>query len=137
MDIADLLIKHEDLRLKPYRDSVGKLTIGVGRNLDDRGLSKDECLYLMWNDIKIVSKELAVALPWLHNLDQVRQAVVIDMAFNLGVPKFLQFKNTIRWIELTQWDKAAEEMLNSNWAKQVGNRALELAEMMRSGEWPI
>ena len=134
MNITDLLIKHEGLRLKPYRDTVGKLTIGVGRNLDDMGITRGEALYLLGNDINRVRLELIKIIKWFLTLNAVRQNVLIDMVFNLGITRFKRFKKLIAAIEVQDWDRAAKEMLDSKWAKQVGRRATELARMMRDGD---
>ena len=132
--LKELLIRHEGLVKKPYKDTVGKLTIGVGRNLDDVGITKDEALYLLDNDIDRVEDELK-KFDWFNELDEVRQVAIIDMCFNLGLSRFLQFKKTIEALKDKDWGKAAEEMLNSKWAKQVGNRAVELSEMIKKGEF--
>jgi len=128
------LIRDEGLRLKPYRDTVGKLTIGIGRNLDDRGISRDEAMTLLQNDIDAHLREVKAALPWLVSLDEVRQRVLVNMAFNLGVPKLLEFRNTLQAIANGDWKKAAAGMRASLWAKQVGQRAERLARMMESGK---
>ena len=133
MNITDLLIKHEGLRLKPYRDTVGKLTIGVGRNLDDLGITRGEALYLLGNDINRVRLELIKIIGWFLTLGTVRQNVLIDMVFNLGITRFKRFKKLIAAIERQDWDRAADEMLDSKWARQVGRRATELAQMMKDG----
>ncbi len=134
MNITDLLIKHEGLRLKPYRDTVGKLTIGVGRNLEDMGITKGEALYLLGNDINRVRLELIKIIEWFLTLNAVRQNVLIDMVFNLGITRFKRFKKLIAAIEAQDWDRAAKEMLDSRWARQVGQRAVELAKMMEDGD---
>ena len=127
------LMRDEGVRLKPYQDSVGKLTIGVGRNLDDVGISQDEVANLLDNDIKRTMAELDKSLPWWRNLDEVRQRVLLNMAFNLGVAGLLGFKNTLAAIQNDKWGEAADGMLASKWAKQVGGRAQRLAVMMRTG----
>lgn len=132
--LRKMLVRHEALRLRPYRDSVGKLTIGVGRNLDDVGISEPEAMLLLSNDIGAAKTE-AQKLLWFGRLDSVRQDVIIDMIFNLGLPKFLLFKDTIQAIEMANWPEAAAHMLNSKWAAQVGKRADELAQMMLTGEY--
>lgn len=131
--LKQILIKHEGLRLKPYTDTVGKLTIGVGRNLDDRGISKDEALYMLENDIKIVEKEAREIFENFDQLDDVRQEVILNMLFNLGKAKFLSFKKFIQAVKERNFEKAADEMLNSKWARQVGKRAQELSFAMRNG----
>jgi len=133
-DLELLLIKHEGVRLKPYRDSLGVLTIGVGRNLTDVGLSAEEASYLFQNDIKTATVG-AETFAWFHQLNVPRQHVVINMIFNLGLYRFRLFKKTITYIERGRYSAAANHMLDSLWAKQVGNRAEELARMMRSGEY--
>lgn len=133
--LTDMLIQHEGLRLKPYRCTAGKLTIGVGRNLDDRGITPDEAMYLLANDIRDSRKELAGAFPWFSKLDSVRQAVLIDMCVNLGLPRLQGFRNTLALIGVGKYEAAAVEMLDSKWAQQVGNRARRLSGMMATGRW--
>lgn len=127
------LTRDEALRLKPYRCSAGKLTIGVGRNLDDVGISEGEAEILLRNDIDRACSGLDASLPWWRNLDPVRQRVMVNMAFNLGVAGLLGFRNTLKLIELGNYQDAAVAMMASKWAKQVGPRATRLALMMRDG----
>lgn len=127
---------HEGERLKPYRCTAGKLTIGVGRNLDDRGITSEESAMLLDNDIRLLEIELFRALPWASALDDVRQRVLLDMAFNLGLPGLLQFKRTLEAIRTGQYQQAATMMLDSLWARQVGQRAERLARMMATGATP-
>lgn len=135
MTLKELLIKHESKRLRPYKCPAGKLTIGVGRNLDDKGITEEEAMYLLDNDIKDIISSCRETFSWFAFLDNVRQAVVVSMIFNLGLGGFLGFKNTIAAIRKKDWNRAADNMLQSKWAEQVGNRALELAEMMRDGRF--
>ena len=128
-----LLITHEGLRLKPYRDTRGKLTIGVGRNLDDVGITEEEALYLLKNDIKRVLDFLKERLPYWNGLTETRKMALVDMCFNLGPGGFLSFKRMLAALERGDYEQAAREMLDSRWARQVGRRAEELAEMMREG----
>lgn len=125
---------HEGLELKPYKDTVGKITIGVGRNLTDRGISKEEAYYLLRNDVSITITDLDKNLSWWKTLDEVRQRVLADMCFNLGISKLLGFKNTLELIRKGDYESAASAMLNSLWAKQVKGRAIRLANMMRTGK---
>ena len=127
---------HEGERLQPYRCTAGKLTIGIGRNLDDRGITREESAMLLSNDIRLAETQLVRALPWVAQLDDVRQRVLLDMAFNLGVPGLLQFKRTLGAIEAGQYEKAAAMMLDSKWSKQVGTRAERLSRMMFTGQDP-
>lgn len=124
------LVKHEGLRLKPYRCTAGKLTIGYGRNLDDNGITKAEALTMLRNDIANVKAELE-RLGWWRRLDDTRQDVIANMAFNIGLTRLLTFKRMIAAIEDAEYTKAADEMMDSKWAAQVGSRAVELARKMK------
>lgn len=132
--LVEQLIRHEGIRLKPYQDSVGKTTIGVGRNLEDVGISKDEAMYLLDGDIDGVILELENCFPWYTDLNEVRQRVLADMLFNVGLNKLKSFRKTLRAIESGNYEEASKEMLDSLWARQVGVRAVRLSEMMRTGE---
>ncbi|SDV49062.1 glycoside hydrolase family protein [Chitinasiproducens palmae] len=131
------LKRDEGVRLKPYKDSLGKLSIGVGRNLDDVGLSSDEVAFLLTNDIARTETALDRHLPWWRTLDAVRQRVVVNMAFNMGADApgrgLLSFANTIAAIQRGDYSAAAMGMLDSKWASQVGSRAERLANLMRTG----
>jgi lysozyme len=127
---------HEGERLKPYRCTAGKLTIGIGRNLEDRGITAEESAYLLGNDIDHHWRELLRALPWVASLDSVRQRVLLDMAFNLGITGLLGFKNTLATIQAGNYQRGAEMMLQSKWAGQVGQRAVRLSRMMATGKEP-
>lgn len=131
-----LLKHHEGFRSKPYRDTVGKLTIGYGRNLDDVGISEEEGSYLLQNNIREAEAELRLHLAFWDSLDHVRRAVLTDMAVNMGINKLLSFKNTLRFVGAGWYESAAEGMLASKWATQVKGRAVRLAEMMRTGKEP-
>ena len=132
-----LLRLHEGVRAKPYRDSVGVLSIGVGRNLEGVGLRPDEITYLLRNDMACAEVEIARRWPWVSGLDAVRYAVVAELCFNLGPSKLAQFTRTLAAVERGDYGAAAEGMLASLWARQVGGRAVRLAEMMRTGAWPV
>lgn len=127
-----MLQRHEGLRLKPYKCTAGKVSIGYGRNLDDMGISEVEAMVLLRHDIERCYDELNV-FSWFADLDQVRQEALIDMLFNLGLPTFLEFKKTLKFVAEGKYSQAAEEMLRSKWADQVGDRAKELAYMMDTG----
>ncbi len=130
-----MLVRHEGLKNKPYRCTAGRLTIGVGRNLEDNGIRKVEAYFMLDNDIDEIRDSLEKKYNWFERLNAVRKAVVIDMAFNLGISRFGAFKKTIALIESGDFEEASKEMLRSKWAVQVGYRAKELSEMMRSGEY--
>jgi len=129
------LVRHEGLRLKPYRCTAGKMTIGIGRNLDDRGISQKEAYAMLERDIQDCEQWLIDEIPEVYNkLDEVRQSVLLNMCFNLGIKGLLGFKNTLAFIGAGDWERAANNMLASKWAKQVGMRAIELSELMRKGQ---
>lgn len=131
-DIRDQLILYEGLRLLPYRDTVGKLTIGVGRNLDDKGITRAEALMMLDTDIAECLVDLDT-FPWFRQLDHERQVVMVNMRFNLGPLGLREFKNTLAAIAAGDYATAAANMLQSKWAQQVGQRAVTLAATMRTG----
>lgn len=128
------LERHEGCALKPYVDTVGKLTIGFGRNLDDKGITRNEAMDLLRNDVLEVMDGLAAKVPCFYTLSSIRRRVLLDMGFNLGVAGLLKFKTTLAKIEAGDYDGAATAMLQSKWAKQVGQRARRLAEMLRTDQ---
>ena len=150
------LIKHEGLKLQVYKDTLGIDTIGIGRNLEDRGISQEElddldipnmdviyeygiteadAVYLAQNDVQIVEEELLRAHPCVDRLDSVRQLILMDMAFNMGVPRLCKFQKMWNAIHEGKYDVAAKEMLDSRWANQVKSRATKLANAMHNGEF--
>ncbi|PKN78198.1 MAG: lysozyme [Candidatus Cloacimonetes bacterium HGW-Cloacimonetes-1] len=132
--VKEQLLRHEGLKLKPYRCPAGKLTIGVGRNLEECGISQKEAFVLMENDILHCESELLGHIPIAYSgLNETRKSVLLNMCFNLGISGLLEFKNTLAFIGAGDFERAANNMLASRWAKQVGRRAIELSEMMRKG----
>lgn len=150
------LIEHEGMVLNVYKDTLGIDTIGIGRNLKDRGISKEEleymdipnmdviyehgiteadARYLALNDIAIVENELCSVHSCVEELDSVRQLILMDMAFNMGVPRLCKFKNMWNAIHNQNYEAASFEMMDSRWARQVGQRAKSLSEAMKSGEF--
>lgn len=129
--LKELLMKHEGVKLKMYYDSEGVPTIGVGRNLEDVGLTHDEAMYLLNNDLKRVMNECLHEFPWFADLTEPRQCVVASMVFNLGLAGFKKFKRMIAAIEKEDWTEAACQMIDSHWAAQVKSRAVDLAVMMK------
>ncbi|MAL97162.1 MAG: lysozyme [Alteromonadaceae bacterium] len=126
------LERHEGLRLHPYLDTVGKMTIGYGRNLDDNGISKAEAAMMLESDIQNVVADLEY-MPTYKSLNPIRQTVICNMAYNMGIPTLMTFRKMWAAIGVEKWDVAAAEMMNSRWARQVGQRAAELATLMSRG----
>jgi lysozyme len=135
IELKDQLIQHEGLRLHPYRCPAGKLTIGCGRNLEDRGISRDEAMLLLTNDIREAADDVVniIGMGVWDRLTDARQRVLVDMRFNLGPGGFRGFKRMIQAVRDQRWEDAANEMIDSNWARQVTSRANRLAAMMREG----
>lgn len=127
------LLRDEGLRLKVYVDTVGKRTIGVGRNLDDVGITNSEALLLLDHDIDRAEQACVSVFPWFGDLDPVRQRVLINMTFNLGIGSLQTFTHTLEAVKDGRYKTAALAMVNSKWAQQVGARAVRLASMMESG----
>ena len=125
---------HEGVRSKVYKDHLGIMTIAVGRNLEDRGLSEDEIDYLLANDIQIVENELDNGLSWWRDLDEVRQRALADLAFNMGLPRLHGFVKMLDGLQRRDYHAAADELLDSKYAKQVGARSERVANMIRTGE---
>jgi len=148
------LIDHEGLVLQVYQDTLGIDTIGIGRNLEDRGITDSEledmgitldhvyefgiteadAILLAENDVEIVEDELLRAHPCVDGLDAVRQLVLIDMAFNMGVPRLCKFKKMWAAVHENAFATASKEMLDSRWANQVKSRSTKLAHAMHTGE---
>lgn len=136
--LVDQLKRDEGQVLHAYTDSLGYWTIGTGRLIDARrggGITPFESDFLLANDIERKRQQLYQALPWTATLEPIRRAVLLNMAFNLGVDGLLQFRQTLALVRAGNFGAAADEMLHSEWAQQVGDRALRLAKQMESGEW--
>lgn len=128
--LFDQIRRHEGFRRFPYKDTVGKLTIGYGRNIEDVGISEREAGWLLREDIHRAREALFMSLPWAKELTHDRCNVLINMAFNMGIGGLLTFKKMLRAVRFAEWEQAATEMLDSKWARQVGERAVELANQM-------
>ena len=131
----DQIKRHEALRLKPYLCTAGKLTIGFGRNLDDRGITEAGAEYLLSNDIEDFIKAVNGRWHWVEKLDEPRAWVMYNMAFNMGVVRLSGFKKFLSAVEAGDWVLAGKEMEDSDWFKQVGTRAVELQKQMITGEF--
>ena len=154
------LIRDEGIRLRPYKDSLGIWSVAIGRNLEDkgltrnelsslglninlnkvqvisvlleRGLTKQECLMLLSNDIDDAWDDLTTALPWIEQKPEVVQRVLTNLCFNIGLSRLLGFKKTLAHIKADRYLEASQEMLNSRWASQVHDRALRLSNLIKS-----
>jgi len=146
VNLTDQLIRDEALRLFAYDDATGlplkpgdtlkgNLTIGVGRNLNDVGISLAEAKVLLLNDVANAIAQMEKAFPWSTGLDEVRHAALANMTFNMGVGRLSQFKNFLAAMAAGDWKTARNEMLDSLWAKQVGARAQRLAIQIDTGAW--
>lgn len=124
------LIRHEALRLHPYLCSSDKLTIGVGRNLDDRGITEEEAMYLLDNDINICIRELMDNVPFYNRMPDDIKEILVNLTFNMGMPTLLKFQKMLGHVEAGRFEEASAELLNSRYAKQVKGRAVELASRM-------
>jgi len=159
------LSDHEGVKKTPYVDTVGIWTVGIGRNLKrlftadeefkifgkiykynyeklvaalkTKPLTKDQVEYLFLKDLNEHLEKLYSDLPWVKGLDEVRQAVLINMAFNLGNAGLLSFKNTLKMIKDGDYVAASNAMRSSKWASQVKGRAVELCDQMASGEFAL
>ncbi len=133
---VDQLIEDEGLRLTVYRDSLGIETIGVGRNIRDKGISHAEAMLLLDHDIDEVVTDLAESFPWFVTLDPVRQRVVANMRFQFGAHGFRKFKQMLAAMTAGDYVKAGEQMATSLWATQVPMRATRLITRMVTGIEP-
>lgn len=134
MDIKSLIKQHEGLSLKPYRCPAGKLTIGYGRNLEDNGIYDKEADMMLANDLVHIKRDLKAVFGWrVEKMSDSREAAFLDMLYNMGLGVFLEFKKMIAAVKADNWEEAAKQALDSEWAKQVGQRAITDAEMIRKG----
>lgn len=137
-DSVDKLIKqlkkHEGVELKPYKCTSNKLTIGIGRNLEDVGISEHEAEYLLMNDLDTYMTA-AKTYDWYAGLNDARKAVIVNMLFNMGQTNFNKFLKMKQALDVGDHAEAAKQMLDSRWAKQVKGRSEELAAQMETGKW--
>ena len=133
----DLLIEElkrdEGVELKSYQDTVGIWTIGIGRNLQDVGVSMAEAEFLLATDIDVAVSELQRTFDWFEDLSDARQRVCVNMCFNLGLTRLLGFKKFLAAMEEGDWETAGVEMLDSKWARQVGARSTRLKDLLVEG----
>jgi len=133
--LIDTLRRHEGVKDTLYKCTSDKWTIGVGRNLEDVGLSEEEIDFLLLNDIIRTKDLMDNYMPWHKDLDEVRQEALINFVFNVGIGTAMKFKNGMSSLEEGDYPSAAAHMLDSAWAKQVGDRAIEITQMIETGEY--
>lgn len=130
--VKETLIKHEGLVLDMYKCSAGVWTIGVGHNLEDKGVSKKVAMVMLEEDINDALYDLKRNISFFHSLPEAAQEALVNLSFNLGITRLLQFRKTLGFLKERKFTRAANELLDSRYASQVGYRALEVAEMIRS-----
>lgn len=135
MSLIEQLKRHEGFSGKVYKCSAGANTIGYGHNLDAKPLTPAQAEVLLLADIEDARRDLYLAFDHAMYMDEVRRNVLINMTFNLGITRLMQFKKMLRYCERGEYPQSAVEMLDSAWAKQVGRRATELSEQMRTGKY--
>ena len=136
--IIEMLRQHEGVRTHAYKCTSNKTTIGVGRNIDENGgigLSPDEIDYLLANDVERVEAELLAAFNWYKMLGDARKDAMMDMCFNMGLPRLMLFKKALAAMAKGDYVTASAEFLDSRWAKQVGQRAETIAAIIETGEY--
>lgn len=146
--LVNSIKENEGCELKVYKCPKGVNTIGYGRNLEHRGISQEEANYLLRNDIKKISIELYRKISFFKDLDEARQSVLIEMAYNMGTPNLLNFKNTLTYLSANQFEKASIEMLDSKWHRDFVKydmqdgvkfngllRSEHLAKIMKEGKY--
>lgn len=132
--LRESLLQHEGIKLFPYQDSEGYITIGVGRNLQNNGITPNEAMAMLRHDTD-KAVHYARKYVWFEFLNDARQNVIVEMIFNLGPNRFAEFRNMIAALSKHDYAKASAEMLNSKWRTQVKSRALRLADQMKTGEF--
>ena len=127
------ITKHEGIEYKLYRCTSDKLTIGVGRNIEDRGISHDTAMQMLDEDIDICINELQQTVSYWDDLPERVQEALVNLCFNMGIKRLMAFKKTFGYLREGMFDKAADELLDSRYANQVGQRAIDVANMIREG----
>lgn len=135
MSLIDQIKRQEGFRSHPYTDTEGKLTIGYGFNIapDGPGLSEDECDAVLAIKLTKTARALALVWPHLERMDQPRASVLVNMTYNMGVAGLMGFHRMLAMIEAGNYEGAAAAGLESKWATQVGQRAVDLMEQLKTG----
>ena len=136
MNVVDLIKEHEGVRLYPYVCPAGFVTLGAGRNIETRGISEDESDYMLANDIRQCRGWLTATYSWFTALDEVRQAAMVDLIYNLGADGLAKFVKFLAAMGRSDWPKAGAELKNSDWFGQVGRRGPRVISMIERGLWP-
>jgi lysozyme len=136
MNVTDLIKTHEALDLRMYPCTSGKLTIGWGRNIEDNGIRLDEAELMLSNDIRDCRVQLTKEYSWFNSLDEVRQAAVLDLCFNLGITRLRKFVKFATAMARSDWQRAGDELVSSAWYGQVKSRGPRVVLMIRTGGWP-
>jgi lysozyme len=131
--LIEELKRDEVPALLPYECSAGFLTLGCGRNIEERGITDEESDFLLSNDIDICVAELKNTFSWFKNLTDARKRVMINMCFNLGLSRLLGFKKFLAAMEVANWEEAGVQMLDSKWSRQVGPRSTRLRDLLLEG----
>lgn len=134
MNFVERVKMHEGLRLKPYRCTAGKLTIGYGRNIEDNGITEAEASFLLENDLRRCWRDCSTSFDWFDKLDKIRQGVIAELCFNIGLSRLKGFRKMLAACSRGDFETASCEMLDSLWARQVGKRAQTLADLMKGKE---
>jgi len=132
--LSQMIARHEGFRDTMYQDTVGVPTLGYGHNLNEP-ITEQAAQAILEDDINKATTDLKNRFYWFNSLDPIRQDALVDMCFNLGISRLSGFHNMLTAIKNEEWDEAARQALDSKWAQQVGSRATELAEMLRTGEY--
>lgn len=135
-NLLEQIKRHEGYKQHPYKCTAGKLTVGIGRNLDDVGILPREAEYLLMQDVQRSVAELRLAFPWYNKLERPRKQAMINLIFNIGLPTLRKFTKFLAAMEAGDYDTAHDELLDSRYARQVGRRAIELAEQIRGFSGP-
>ena len=135
-NIEDMLIRDEGFRARPYRDSLGYWSAGYGWSLETGPpLSEDIARLILKEHVEMIVADLTSRIPWMRQLSQPRLGVLINMSFNLGIHGLMSFRRMLAALQAEDYDKTADEMLDSRWSKQVGDRAQRLAQQMKENKW--
>jgi len=126
------IIRHEGSRLKMYQDTLGIWTIGVGHNIQEKGISPDVMALILEEDLAEAIADLKRNISFFSDLPEQIQEALVNLCFNMGIPRLLQFKKTLAYLRDEDFKSAANELLDSRYAAQVGQRAIEISDMIRT-----